>query len=274
MGTMLQSLGLPVGAAPDSWNIDNPTAVKQVHEAYLTAGAQMILTNTFGCNAKRIRHGTYSAAELAQAGVRIAREAVKQAGRTDCMVALDIGPLGVFLEPLGELSPEEAEQIFAEPISSAAAEADCILIETMCDATEAAAAVRAAKAHGGAIPVYCTLSFDRKGRLLTGTDIATAVAILEEAGADGVGCNCGMGPKQVVELLPQFQAAAHVPILMSPNAGMPEMKNGQACYNLTPAEFAEEMHILFEQGVWGLGGCCGTTPAHIRAMMERCHNLK
>lgn len=262
-GTMLLAAGLPAGASPDAWNIENPDAVRAVHEAYLAAGVDVITTNTFGSTAPRLKRSAYKPAELAAAGVRLAKEAVAASGR-DVPVALDVGPLGEFLEPLGDLTEEEAIAFFREQIEpGVAAGADCILIETMGALDEALACVQAAKTYGGGLPVLCTLTYSPAGRLMTGETVETVVAALEEAGVDALGCNCGVGPDQLVPLLPRFTACATKPLIMQPNAGLPEYVDGKTVYLCGPEAFTEQMQLLSDGGVWGLGGCCGTTPAHI-----------
>jgi len=268
MGTQLQQAGLPAGASPDGWNISHPDTVLAIHRAYLEAGADVITSNTFGANAPRQAHGSLSPAALAAAGVKLARQAADAFGG-ERYVALDIGPLGEFIEPMGDLTEEEAEALFREPIEAGVAEhPDCILIETMCDLTEALCAVRAAKAFGGGLPVLCTLSYDPNGRLMTGATLEDVVSGLEEAGVSALGCNCGVGPEQLVALLPRFTACAHVPLVMQPNAGLPEYRDGETVYLVGDEAFAAQMKQLFDGGVWGLGGCCGTTPDHIRALLS------
>ncbi|MDO4571762.1 MAG: homocysteine S-methyltransferase family protein [Clostridia bacterium] len=261
MGTMLQARGLPAGAAPDLWNMERPEAVREIHGAYIQAGARMLLANTFGCNAARQKNGPHAVEALVTAGIACAREAAGESA----LVALDLGPLGVFLEPFGDLEPEEAEALFAEPIR-AGADADCIVIETMMDLSEAEAALNAARRYGGGKPVACCFSFQPNGRLLTGADAAEAFRRMEEAGADAVGCNCGLGPEQLLELLPALRAATSLPLIMKPNAGLPTVRDGATVYDMPPARFAEAMLRLFDAGVWALGGCCGTSPAHIEAL--------
>lgn len=263
MGTMLQSAGLPAGASPDVWNITNPDAVRAVHAAYLAAGADVITSNTFGSTTPRLKRIAHKPAELAAAGVRLVKEAIAASGKT-AYAALDIGPLGEFLEPLGDLTEEEALAFFREPIEAGvAAGADCILIETMSALDEALVSVKAAKQYGAGLPVLCTLTYSPAGRLMTGETIETVVATLEEAGVDALGCNCGVGPEQLVALLPRFTACATKPLVMQPNAGLPEYQDGQTVYLVGPDAFASEMQKLAQGGVWGLGGCCGTTPEHI-----------
>jgi len=263
MGTMLQAAGLPAGASPDVWNITNPDAVRAVHAAYLAAGADVITSNTFGSTTPRLKRITHKPAELAAAGVRLVKEAIAASDK-EAYAALDIGPLGEFLEPLGDLTEEEALEFFREPIEAGVtAGADCILIETMSALDEALVCVQAAKQYGAGLPVICTLTYSPAGRLMTGETIETVVAALEESGVDALGCNCGVGPEQLVALLPRFTACATKPLVMQPNAGLPEYQDGQTVYLVGPDAFASEMQKLAQGGVWGLGGCCGTTPEHI-----------
>ena len=260
MGTMLQAAGLPLGAPPDVWNVENPQAVRAVHAAYAAAGAEILLTNSLGCNAIRQKRGRYAIAELVRAGINNLRAAAP-----DAVVALDIGPLGEFLEPLGDIAFEEALTLFSEPIL-AGTDADCILIETMIDIREAEAAVRAAKQHGGGLPVLCSFSLDKRGRLLTGADIPAICAAMESAGADAIGCNCGLGPEQLLPFIPVFKTHTRLPLIMKPNAGLPRVENGQTLYDVPPARFAEAVRALGNAGALLLGGCCGTTPEHIAAL--------
>ncbi len=270
MGTMLQDEGLPAGASPDAWNIERPDVVERIHRAYIDAGARLITSNTFGSNAPRQKRGKYPVSDLAAAGVRIAKRAAQHAPE-QCFVALNVGPLGVLLEPMGDLTEADAAGYFAEAIRAGITEQpDCILIETMCDLTEAIAAVAAAKACGNGLPVFCTLSFDVRGKLMTGADVPGTVAALAKAGVDALGCNCGAGPEQLLALLPQFTQATALPILMSPNAGLPVFRDGKTCYDVAPAEFARHMRALLDSGASGLGGCCGTTPEHIHAVAKAC----
>lgn len=263
LGTMLLAAGLSAGAAPDQWNLTNPDAVRAVHAAYLSAGANVITTNTFGSTAPRLKRIVFTPAALVEAGVRLVKEAISASGRS-AYVALDIGPLGEFLEPLGDLTEEEALAFFREPIEAgAAAGADCILIETMGALDEALVCVKAAKAYGGGLPVLCTMTYDANGRILTGEPIETVVPALEGAGVNALGCNCGVGPAQFVSLLPRFLACSQKPLVMQPNAGLPVYQDGETRYLVGPEAFADQMRILAEGGVWGLGGCCGSTPEHI-----------
>ena len=263
MGTMLLAAGLRAGASPDEWNITNPDAVRAVHAAYLGAGADVITTNTFGSNVLRMKRSAYTPAALAEAGVQLVKQAIDASGKS-AYCALDIGPLGEFLDPLGDLTEEEALAYFRAPIEAgAAAGADCILIETMGALDEALACVKAAKSYGAGLPVLCTLTYDANGRIMTGQTLETVVAALEAAGVDALGCNCGVGPAQLVALLPRLTACATKPLIMQPNAGLPVYEDGETRYLVGPEAFAAQMQLLASGGVWGLGGCCGTTPAHI-----------
>jgi 5-methyltetrahydrofolate--homocysteine methyltransferase len=262
MGTMLQEKGMPLGIAADAWNIENPEAVCAVHAAYLAAGADMLYANSFGCNALRQKHGQYPIEALVGAALKNAR---RVAGVLP--VALDIGPLGALIEPFGDLEYEEAVALFAEPIQAGKG-ADCIVIETMMDLGEAEAAVRAARQYGGGLPVLCSFSLDAKGRLLTGADIPAICAAMESAGADAIGCNCGLGPEQLLSLMPVFLAHTRLPLLMKPNAGLPIVRDGVAVYDMPPARFASAMRALLDAGARMLGGCCGTSPAHIEALKD------
>lgn len=266
MGTMLLHLGLKAGKSPDHWCIEEPDKVLSVHKAYASAGAMLLTSDTFGSNACRQKRGPYAPADLARAGVSLCRRAANEADHA-CYAALDVGPLGEFIEPLGDLTFEEAVEIFRAPVEGGVdAGADCILIETMSDVAETKAALAAAKTFGRGLPVFATFTFDANGRLLTGLPIERVVSEMEAAGADAIGCNCGLGPDQFVSLLPRLIASATKPVLMSPNAGLPVYKDGETVYNVSPAAFACDMLRLAEGGAWGLGGCCGTTPAHIEAV--------
>ncbi len=264
MGTMLFAAGLVPGQAPDCWCVENPSAVLSVHRAYAAAGANLLVTDSFGANDARMKNGRFRPEDILPRAVELAQKAASEASHP-CFCALDIGPLGLLLEPYGELTQEEARAIFSRAVKAgAAAGPDCVLIETMTDLGEACAALEAAKDACG-LPVFVTMSFAENGRLFTGASVDEAVAALEERGADGVGCNCGLGPVELARLLPAFTRCAHAPLLMNPNAGLPRMEEGRAVYELTPEDFARFM-LPFAGASAVLGGCCGTTPAHIAAL--------
>lgn len=261
MGTMLQSAGLAAGELPELLNITDSEKVLAVHRAYAAAGSEYITTNTFGANRLKIKEPD----EIIRAGVRLAKSTGKK-------VALDIGPTGKLLKPMGELDFEEAVDIFAQMINAGKDGSDIVLIETMSDTYEIKAAVLAAK-ENCALPVFVTMIFDEKGRLLTGADVKTAVTMLEGLGVDAIGFNCGLGPAETLPLVEEIRKWTSLPVIVQPNAGLPESVNGKTVYNVSPADFARDMKKAADIGVSYLGGCCGTTPEHIKAMIEACRNI-
>lgn len=268
MGTMLQSLGLPVGKRADYWSIEQPEKVKSVHLAYLEAGCNIITANTFSAAVG----GDYSTEEIAKSGVRIAKEAVAQSGK-EALVAFDMTATGELLEPLGELTFEKAYEGFAKAVKAGeAAGADFVLIETMTDTAEIKAAVLAVK-ENSSLPVVVTFTVDENGRLMTGADIVTAAALIESLGADGVGINCGFGPDKMLEFAPELLSFTKLPVLINSNAGMPVVIDGVASYDVKPDSFAESAKALVEMGCSAVGGCCGTTPAHLEAVVNLCKDI-
>lgn len=271
MGTMLQSAGLKPGEIPDVWNITNADKVIAVHRAYAEAGSNIIITNTFGCNDLKLAGSGYTAGEIAAASVRNARAAI--AGLEEKFVALDIGPSGKLLKPLGDLDFEDAVELFAETVRGGVSEhPDLILVETMSDAYELKAAVLAAK-ENSRLPVVATVTLDSKGKLLTGGDAESVCALLEGLGADAIGLNCGLGPKEMLPFLKKLAAVCSVPLVLQPNAGLPRSENGKTVFDVGPEEFAKLMEQCIAEGVWLAGGCCGTTPAHIDALVKRCGKM-
>ncbi|MBQ5825734.1 MAG: homocysteine S-methyltransferase family protein, partial [Clostridia bacterium] len=268
MGTMLQSLGLPAGKRADHWSIEQPEKVKSVHLSYLECGCNIITANTFSAPAG----GLYTPEEIAVAGVKVAKEAVAQSGR-DAFVALDMTSHGELLEPFGSLSFEAAYEGFARTvIVGEQAGADLILIETMTDTAEIKASVLAAK-ENSSLPVVVTFTVDENGRLMNGADIITAAALVESLGADGVGLNCGFGPDKMLEFVPDLLSFTRLPVLINSNAGMPVVVDGKTAYDVDANQFAQSAEKLVRLGCAAVGGCCGTTPGHIRAVVERCGNL-
>ena len=266
MGTLLQSRGLGPGELPESWNVTHPEVLLDIHRAYCAAGADILLSNTFGANRYKLEGWAARSAELITAGVRLAKEAAE----SRAWVALDIGSTGKLLKPYGDLDFEDAYTAYAEQIEAGtAAGADLIVIETMSDIYETKAALLAAKEHS-TLPVLVSLTFDESGKLLTGADIPAAAAVVEGLGADVIGLNCGLGPKQMLALLPQLRGACSLPIAVSTNAGLPVVVDGQTCYLVKPEEFAADCRALLEAGAAIVGGCCGTTPEHIAAMARTC----
>jgi len=269
-GTMLQGRGLG-HEGTETWCLTHPEEILRLHAEYLAAGAMWLKTNTFGAN--RIKFpagGGYSLRELILAAVGLA----KQAAQDQVPVLLSVGPTGRLLEPYGDLAFEDAVSIFRESIAwGAEAGADAILIETFCDTREARAAIIAAK-EATACPILCSLTFEENGRLLSGATPEAAVAILEGLGVAALGLNCGAGPARAMQVLPRLAAAAHVPVLVNPNAGLPRVEGGHTYFDLTPGDFAAQSEELFRLGASILGGCCGTTPAHIAALKERLRGKK
>ncbi len=260
-GGMGSMLNLAAGELPEKLNINEPERVFAVHKGYADAGADFITANTFGANSLKYDN----VPELVKAAVELAKKAGKK-------VALDIGPTGKLLKPMGDLDFERAVELFSEVIEAGKDGADVVIIETMSDSYELKAAVLAAKEHCD-LPVIASMIFDENGRLLTGGDMRSACAMLEGLGADVVGINCGLGPKQMIELVKEMRENTSLPIIVMPNAGLPESVDGKTVYNVSPQEFAEDMLTIAKQGVSYLGGCCGTTPEHIRAMIELCKNI-
>lgn len=271
MGTTLQAMGLQPGELPELWSLTHREDLVGIHRSYLQAGADFLKTNTFGANRFKLEGTGHSVEEVVSAGVRNAQQAVEECGHG--LVFLDIGPTGKLLRPLGELDFEDAVSVFGEIVHAGVmAGADAILIETMSDIYEAKAALLAAKEYSD-LPVFVTMTFDQDGKLLTGGSIEVAVAVLEGLGADAIGFNCGLGPKQMAALLPKLREATGLPIVVNPNAGLPVERDGKTCYDITPDEFASWMGEIARGGAWVVGGCCGTTPEHILKTAATCAGL-
>ena len=271
MGTILQRKGLQPGELPELWSLSHREELIEIHRSYLRAGADFLKTNTFGANRLKLEGSGYSVEEVVAAGVRNALQAVKDEGRGT--VFLDIGPTGKLLRPLGDLEFEDAVAVFGEMVHAGVmAGAEGILIETMSDIYEAKAALLAAKEHSD-LPVFVTMTFDETGKLLTGGDLGVAATVLEGLGADAIGLNCGLGPRQMAELLPRLREFTSLPVVVNPNAGMPIERDGKTCYDVGPDEFASWMSEIAREGAWIVGGCCGTTPEHIQKMAATCAGL-
>jgi homocysteine S-methyltransferase len=268
MGTMLHARGVAFDACFDALNLSQPAAVAEIHRAYIDAGAQLIITNTFGANAYKLRrHGLEQrVGEVNAAAVSLARRVVAATFKP-VLVAGDVGPLGVRLAPFGRVKPEQAYAAFREQIEAlTAAGVDALVIETMSDLHELAEAVRAAK-DCGTVPVIATVTFTRDDRTLLGDPPAKVAAALAATGADVIGVNCSGGPAQLQRLAVQLrQALPEARLAVKPNAGWPEQVESRIMYPATPAYFGEYAASFAELGVSVMGGCCGTTPAHIAAM--------
>ena len=265
MGTELQKNGLKKGELPELLNIHSPEIVKKVHKSYLDAGCDIITTNTFGANSLKFSN----LEEIITNAVNIVKDAINESGRK-AYTALDVGPLGKLLAPYGDLPFEDAYNLFKEQvIAGEKAGADLVLIETMGDLYEIKSAVLAVKENTN-LPIFVSMIFDKKGTLLTGADVKTAIVTLEGLGVDGIGLNCGLGPDQMLVLLKEMTEYSSTPIFIQPNAGLPVSVNGETVYNVTPEEFAEKQLKILENGACALGGCCGTNPMHIKAMIDLC----
>lgn len=271
MGTILQEKGLAPGEAPELWNLQRPNDILAVHAAYLEAGADIISTNTFGANPLKCQENGVELKAIVSAGVKLARQAVEQAGHG--AVALDIGPSGKLLFPMGDLAFEDAVDVFAQiAYAGAEAGADCILIETMNDLYEVKAALLGVK-ETTSLPVFVTTTYDEDGKLLTGGDAKTVATVLEGLGADAIGMNCGLGPKQMLRLVKDLRACTSLPLVVNPNAGLPKEHDGCTYYDVGPEEFAGLMKEIVLAGAWVVGGCCGTTPEHLRQTVQLCKGL-
>ena len=274
MGSLLQEEGLLPGEAPENWNIEKKEIVRKIHRGYLEAGSDIVLANTFGANAIKYHDQKYSLKEIIEAAIENVRCAAIDAKKENYYVALDVGPTGQLLKPLGGLSFEEAYEAYKEVmLFGEAAGADLIHIETMSDTYELKAAVLAAK-ENTTLPVFATVVFDGKGKLLTGGDVPSVVALLEGLRVDALGINCGMGPEQMLPMVREIVKYTSLPIIVKPNAGLPKQKDGQTYYDVEPDAFAEMMQEIVRQGGCVIGGCCGTTPAHIQAMTEACKGME
>ena len=276
MGTLLQSKGLQPGELPEVWNLEHAEEIIDIHKAYFEAGSDIVLSNTFGANAIKFHDSKYGLKEIVTAGIQNAKKAAERGvhdGRKT-YVALDVGPTGKLLKPMGDLSFEDAYDAFKETmIYGEQAGADLIHIETMSDSYEVKAAVLAAK-ENTSLPVFATMIFDEKGKLLTGGDVPAVVTMLEGLRVDALGINCGMGPEQMLSILEELLTYTSLPVIVKPNAGLPKQRDGQTYYDVVPEEFASTMKLIVEKGACIIGGCCGTTPAHIRQMTTLCQGMK
>ena len=264
-GSVLQKMGLKGGELPEEWNLKYPERIMELYKGYLNAGCDIFNANTFGAN--RL-HYPDNVEEIITAAVELAKKARHECNREDAFITIDIGPSGKLLEPLGDLSFEDAVDLFSQSIKAGAkAGADLVLIETMNDTYEAKAAVVAAK-QSCDLPVCITLTFDENGKLLTGGSIEAAVAMLEGLRVDALGVNCSLGPREMLPIVRRLTAAASIPVIVNPNAGLPVTRHGMTVYPVGADEFAELMDQITDLNVQAVGGCCGTTPEHIRKLKE------
>ena len=276
MGTMLQANGLKAGEIPEIYNITHPHIVQEIHEKYLLAGSDIITTNTFGANELKFKDTEYTASQIIEAAVKNARISIEGLKNNDKKryIALDIGPIGQLLEPMGTLKFEEAYEIFkTQVVAGVNAGADVILIETMADTYEVKAAVLAAK-ENSSLPVFCTMTFGEDGRTLTGADPVTMVALLEGLKVDALGVNCSLGPKELLPIVEKILEYASIPVMVQANAGIPTIENGKTVFRVMPEEFTMYVKKMAELGVTVIGGCCGTTDKYIKTVMDELVKLK
>ncbi len=272
MGTMLQKSGLETGKLPEELNITKPEVIYSIHREYLNSGSDIITSNTFGANRFKLKNSSHTVGEIITAAVKTAKKSTE--GLEEKYVALDIGPIGTLLSPLGTLSFEEAYDIFKEQIIAGVnAGADIILIETMTDIYELKSAILAAK-ENSALPVFATMSFQDNGRTFTGTDVAAFVSVVEGIGVDVLGVNCSLGPKQLHSVVDELLKYSSIPVMVQANAGLPKYRNNNTYYDINPDEYSREISIMAKKGVAILGGCCGTTPEYIKNMIDALRELK
>ena len=285
MGTELQAKGLRPGEIPEDWNVERPDAIASVHRAYVEAGSQIVYANTFGANRLKY-HGRYALADVIRAAVANARNcrgedasgtgvAALGAPETEACetgrgfkVALDVGPTGKLLKPAGDLAFEAAYEAFAEQIRlGAEAGADLVVVETMSDLYELKAAVLAAK-ENCSLPVYATVALGTDGKLLTGGSVECVATLLESLGVDAYGFNCGLGPDEMLPYVERLAKVSTKPIIAKPNAGLPKVVDGKTVFLVGPEEFAGHVAKLVAAGASIVGGCCGTTPAHVKRLFD------
>ena len=272
MGTLLQAAGLPVGELPELWNITHAEVITAIHKDYFEAGSNVVNTNTFGANSLK-----FSPKEL-DAVIKAAVENAKRArdtasSGTEKFIALDIGPTGRMLKPYGDLDFEDAVSVFAETVRLGAKYGvDLVTVETMNDCYETKAALLAVKENCD-LPVIVTNAYGEDGKLMTGATPEAMVALLEGMGADAIGANCSLGPKQLQGVVERLCECASVPVVLKPNAGLPATEDGKTVYNVSPEEFAEDIADMMRIGARVVGGCCGTTPEYISALAKRVNDI-
>ncbi|MBQ5966806.1 MAG: homocysteine S-methyltransferase family protein [Clostridiales bacterium] len=272
MGTLLQEAGLQPGELPERWNVSHPEEIIRIQKSYYDAGSNVVLSNTFGANG--LKFDDEELEQLVTAAVKNAREAARQStGTQEKFVALDIGPLGKLLKPYGDYEFEDAVAMYAKTVKfGVAAGVDLVFIETMNDSYDTKAALLAVKENTD-LPVFVSNAYGADGKLMTGASPAAMVAMLEGMHADAIGANCSLGPDQLVGVVEEYLEYASVPVLLKPNAGLPRAENGKTVYDVFPPEFSESVGKLLEKGVRIAGGCCGTTPDYIRAVVEKSKSI-
>ena len=271
MGTLLQAKGLKAGEKPENWNITHPDIIKDIHLSYLNAGSNIITINTFGANKLKFDNTE----KIISSAIANARNAIAEfdGDKERCFVALDMGPLGKMLEPLGDMKFEDAVDIFKETaILGEKYGADLVIIETMNDSYETKAAVLACK-ENTSLPIIVSNVFDENKKLMTGADPMAMIAMLEGLGVDAIGMNCSLGPEQMMEVARDYVKYASIPVVVSPNAGMPRSENGKTVFDVSADEFSDIMREIALIGASVLGGCCGTTPEYIKMTVDKTKDL-
>ncbi|MEE0897927.1 MAG: homocysteine S-methyltransferase family protein, partial [Acutalibacteraceae bacterium] len=268
MGTLLQEKGLKAGEYPERWNITHPHIISGIHKAYFEAGSNVVCTNTFGANS--LKFDDKELENIIMSAIYNAKNAANESSSdAPKFVALDIGPTGKLLKPLGDLNFEDAVSVFAKTVKLGAKYgADLVIIETMNDSYETKAALLAVKENCD-LPVVVSNAYGEDGKLMTGATPAAMVALIEGMGADALGANCSLGPHQLRNVAIELIENASVPVILKPNAGLPKAVDGKTVFDVNPKEFAEEVASLIEKGVRVAGGCCGTTPEYIKALTEK-----
>ena len=265
MGTEIQKAGITAGKHPEETNIDAREVITRIHQSYLEAGANFITTNTFGANSFKLSGSKYSLKEILNAALDNAEEAKRRSGRDDVYIALDIGPVGQLLEPLGPLAFEEVYNIYTEVITLAGDRPDLILFETMTGIYELKAGILAAKEHSN-LPVFTSMTFDESGRCLTGSDAEIYSSLVDALGVDAVGINCSFGPDTLLPIVQKILETTDLPVFVQPNAGLPTLKGDETVYDLSADDFVKGMKPFTDLGVAAVGGCCGTDPEFIRKL--------
>ncbi len=273
MGTLLQAQGLQPGEHPEKWNISHPEIITDIHKNYFNSGSNVVCTNTFGANSLKFNDNELE--EIIKSAISNAKKARETSNSTEeKFIALDIGPTGKLLKPLGDLDFEDAVTVFSKTVKLGVKYGvDLVLIETMNDSYETKAALLAVKENCD-LPVLVSNAYNEDGKLMTGATPSAMVALLEGMGATAIGANCSLGPKQLTKVAEELLENASIPVILKPNAGLPEIIDGNTKFNVTPEEFAEEVTNLLKKGLRVVGGCCGTTPDYIKALTEKSKDLK
>ena len=273
MGTLLQARGLKPGEFPERWNVSHPDDIIEIHKSYYDAGSNIIFTNTFGANS--LKFDDEELETLIKAAVENAKKARElSTGKQEKFIALDISSTGKLLKPYGDLDFEDAVSIYAKTVKiGAACGVDLVFIETMSDCYDTKAALLAAKENCD-LPVFVSNAYGEDGKLMTGASPAAMVAMLEGMHADAIGANCSLGPAQLKGVVEEYLEYASVPVILKPNAGLPRSEGGRTVYDVFPEEFSLLMEEYVKSGARVVGGCCGTTPDYIRALVEKTANLK